>query len=178
MNKSLQRLLTCLSFSTALSACSSFDVSEYESVEPELIPEAFFDGKLTAHGVVKNRSGGIIRTFNANIEAYWRDGIGTLEEDFIFDDGEKQRRVWTLTPNGDGSYTGTAGDVVGEGRMEVAGNSAFLDYVLRIPWKGDSIDIRVDDRMYLVQEKVLINESTMKKFGLQVGGLVLVIIRE
>ena len=61
--------------------------------------------------------------------------------------------------------------------ITVAGNSMFLDYVLRIPYKGDTLDIRVDDRMYLVNPNVLINESRMIKFGFEVGEILLVIER-
>ena len=158
--------------------CSRIEVKDYAGNTPVLDPEAFFDGDLTAHGVIKDRGGKVIRYFNVDIVAYWRDGIGTLEEDFVFDDGELDRRVWTLTPDGEGRYIGTAGDVVGDGQVTVAGNSMFLDYVLRIPWNDGTIDLRIDDRMYLVHPDVLINESRMKKFGFGVGEILLVIQRK
>lgn len=160
-----------------LSACAGVQVTDYSDAEPAFILEEFFDGRLTAHGVVQDRSGRVIRHFNADIEAYWRDGVGTLEEDFVFDDGEEQRRVWTLTPAGPDRYIGTAGDVVGEGQLLRAGNSVFLDYVLRIPYGDGTIDVRVDDRMYLVSDTVLLNESELSKFGVRVGQLLLTIVR-
>jgi len=162
----------------ALVACSPVKVTDYSDARPLLDVEQFFSGDLTAHGVVKDRGGRVIRHFNADIAAHWADGVGTLTEDFVFDDGEKQRRVWTLTPTGDGRYTGTAGDVVGEATLQQAGNSLFLDYVLRLPYNGSEVDVRVDDRMYLVAPDVLINESSLSKFGVRVGNLVLVITRK
>jgi len=161
----------------SVTGCGTVSVDTYSDNKPVLVAEDFFNGRLTAHGVVKNRSGEVIRYFNADIEAYWRDGIGTLEEDFVFDDGEQQRRVWTLTPDGKGGYRGTAGDVVGEGKVSIAGNAMFLDYVLRIPWGDDTLDLRIDDRMYLVNPDLLINESRMLKFGVRVGEILLVIER-
>ncbi len=158
-----------------LSSCSSIEVTDYQNNEPKLVAESFFDGQLRADGVVKDRSGKVIRYFTADIKAYWKDGVGTLEEDFVFDDGEEQRRVWTLTPNGDNRYIGTAGDVIGDSDVQVAGNSMFLDYVLRIPYGDGTIDITIDDRMYLVSPTILMNESSMSKFGLHVGQLLLVI---
>ncbi|MFK7976720.1 MAG: DUF3833 domain-containing protein [Halioglobus sp.] len=172
--------LVCMAL---LQACTSVSVSDHKQFEPSVDLQAFFDGALTAHGVVKNRPGKIIRTFNADIAACWKQGTGYLVEDFVFDDGEQQRRIWTLAPNGDGTYSGTAGDVVGPGNLTVAGNSVFLDYVLRIPL-GDAtenqrtIDVRVDDRMYLVSPTVLFNESVLTKFGVKVGSLGLVILRQ
>lgn len=161
-----------------ISACSTVKVTEYRDLQPTLDVESFFDGQLSAHGVVKDRSGTVIRSFNATIDASWADGVGTLLEDFVFDDGETQRRVWTLRPDGDGLYTGTAGDVVGPARLQQSGNSVFLDYVLRIPYGDGTVDVRVDDRMYLVSPDVLINESRMSKLGWRVGNLLLVIARQ
>lgn len=176
--KSRRNMARCVSLAICavlLSACASVSVEDYANNEPRLVAEQFFDGQLMAHGVVKDRGGKVIRYFNASIDASWRDGIGTLDERFVFDDGERQTRVWTLKPTGDGNYIATAGDVIGDGRMKVAGNSLFLDYVLRIPYDGDTLDLRIDDRMYLVSERVLLNESIMTKFGFEVGRIMLVI---
>ncbi len=162
-------------FGIALGACSSVSVEDYAANKPRIVAEEFFNGELLAHGVVKDRGGKVIRYFEATIDASWRDGIGTLDERFVFDDGEKQTRVWTLKPSGDNTYHASAGDVIGTGEMTVAGNSVFLDYVLRVPYDGDSIDLRIDDRMYLVSERVLLNESIMTKWGFEVGSLMLVI---
>jgi hypothetical protein len=174
MNKTLR---TALVSAMLLTGCSTVSVDEYRDREPVFIPSEFFQGRLTAHGVVMNRGGEVTRHFNATIDADWQDGIGTLDEDFIFNDGETQKRIWTLTPDGQGGYIGTAGDVVGEGRMRFAGNAMFLDYVLRIPYGDGTIDLRVDDRMYMMDENVLINESKLSKFGFNVGRIMLTIVR-
>ena len=161
-----------------LSGCSTVDVTDYSKLQPTMVLDEFFSGNLSAHGVVKDRSGRVIRMFNASIDASWDEGSGTLDEDFIFNDGEKQRRIWQLEPQDDGSYVSTAGDVEGQGKLTVAGNSVFLDYILKIPYGDDTIDVRVDDRMYLVSPEVLINESEMSKFGVRVGSILLVILRQ
>jgi hypothetical protein len=158
-----------------LGACASVSVEDYADNRPQLVAEQFFNGQLMAHGVVKDRGGKVIRYFSASIDASWRDGVGTLDERFVFDDGERQARVWTLTPDGDNHYIATAGDVIGDGKMKVAGNSLFLDYVLRIPYDGNTLDLRIDDRMYLVSERVMLNESIMTKWGFEVGRIMLVI---
>ena len=98
-----------------------------------------------------------------------------MDEDFIFDDGEKQKRIWKITKQPDGRYIGTAGDVVGDAVGQIAGNSMFLKYVLDVPYKNRTIHISIDDRMYLVEPDLLINESKMTKFGFRVGQIILVI---
>jgi hypothetical protein len=160
-----------------LTACAGVTVDDYQAESPRLVAESFFSGSLLATGVVKDRRGKVIRRFSADIDASWTDGIGTLDEDFTFDNGDKDRRVWRLEPQGQGVYRATAGDVVGNGKARVAGNAMFLDYVLRVPYGDGTIDLAIDDRMYLVTPDRLINESVMRKFGLRVGEILLVIER-
>ena len=157
-----------------LGGCASIGVNDYASFEPAMVPEVFFDGAITAHGIVKDRSGKVIRYFNADIIGSRDGNVIILDESFVFDDGEKQKRVWRIEKQADGTYIGRAGDVVGEALGQAAGNSMFLKYVLAVPYKGRTINISIDDRMYLVHPNILINESKMTKFGLKVGQIILV----
>lgn len=158
-----------------LSACSTPDVSLYAKNEPKFDLQAFFSGSLTAHGILKNRSGDVIRYFNATLEGRWENGVGTLDEVFLFDDGEVQNRSWIMTLNEDGKYIATANDVIGFGEMTISGNALFMSYVLQVPYNGDLVEINVDDRMYMVKEGVVINESVMTKLGFDVGYLSIMI---
>lgn len=158
-----------------LSACSAPDISLYANNEPKFELEEFFSGSLTAHGILKNRSGEVIRYFNATLEGRWENGVGTLAEEFLFDDGEIQNRTWTMTPDENGQYIATANDVTGFGEVKISGNALFMDYILQVPYKGDTLEVRVDDRMYMVKDGVVMNESVMTKFGFEVGYLSIVI---
>jgi hypothetical protein len=171
-------MLTIFIVSLYLTGCSSIKVSTYADRNPKMIPEKFFNGQLSAHGVIKNRSGKVVRYFNADIKAYWEGEKGTLEENFIYDNGEKQRRVWILTRQPDGSYIGTAGDVVGEAIGRIAGNTMFLRYVLEVPYGEGTINLTMDDRMYLVEPDIIVNETVMYKFGIRVGEVILTIIKQ
>lgn len=160
----------------SISGCSSVSIETYRNNLPVINVKSFFNGKLSAHGIVKNRSGKVIRYFNATIKAYWTpEGNGILDENFIFDDGEQQRRVWTLKPLQNGKYLATAGDVVGDSILDTSGNALFLKYTLTIPYKEKPMNVRVDDRMYLLNDTTLINESIMTKFGFEVAYVTLVI---
>lgn len=160
-----------------LAGCGSADLKDHKIDGPELQPQEFFNGFLTAHGVVRDRRGGAIRQFNADISACWQDGVGTLDEDFVFDDGEVQKRIWTLTPDNNRTFIATAGDVIGEGIGRWNGSAFLLDYTLRIQLEDSTIDVRVDDRMYRISEHVVVNQSQMTKFGVAVGEILLTIIR-
>ena len=167
-----------------ISSCSSISIDTYRDQQPALNIEAFFNGSLTAHGIVKNRSGEVIRHFNAELEGSWSEGKGLLKERFVFNDGEIQFRNWELIPHTQdsnqetSSYIGRAGDVVGDGDVTVSGNAMFIRYTLTIPYGDSTIDIDVDDRMYLVSNNVLINESALTKWVFDVGEIVLTIIKQ
>ena len=163
------RHLIAVLLTLGLTACSSVSIDDYYDRQPVFSPETFFSGALRAHGVVKDYKGYASRSFVADITACWQIGVGTLDEHFVFDDGEKQTRIWTLSQT-EGAVEATAGDVKGVGQASVSGNTMFLDYVLTIQLSDGSIDVAVDDRMYLVSENVLINESTLKKFGCLLAG--------
>ena len=175
------KLLSCILAFSFLTSCSNISVNDYANNTPTFIPEKFFSGKLTAHGIVKNRSGKIIRYFNADINAYWHNHIGTLEEIFTFNDGEIQYRTWKLETKTSNEknlhYTATAGDVVGIAQGQAAGNAFNLQYVLAVKYESSSVNVSVNDWMWLTNETTLLNESTLTKFGFTVGTVQLTIIK-
>ena len=176
--KSLNILLVLI-VTIFLVGCSSMKLSDFENKQPQFIPQEYFNGKLKAYGVVKDRSGKIIKSFKANMIGSWdENGIGTLDESFIYDDGTKQKRVWTLKPVGNNEFIGTAGDIVGEAFMKAIGNTVMIDYVMTVPYGDSTIDISVKDWLHLLEDGVIINHSKMKKFGFEVGELVITIIKE
>lgn len=158
-----------------MTSCSQATIHDYEGTTPELDLRRFFQGELKAYGILQSRSGEVTRKFSATISASWQGDTGTLDETFYFDDGEVSTRVWTLKSLGDGRYTGTAGDVVGQASGQVKGAVFNWVYTLSIPYKGDTLNVKLDDWLYLVTEDRLINRTQLKKFGFSVGQLTLVI---
>ena len=166
-------------FAALLTGCSSVPIDTYADNQPQFDLTHYFDGNLTAHGIIKSRSGQVTRYFNVTITGEWdSDGVGTLTEDFICDDGERQQRVWVMTPDGDNNYWAVAGDVKEPAKMALAGNALFMKYQLLIPYKNRNIYLTVDDRMYAVDEATIINESKLSKFGINLGSIKLVIIKK
>lgn len=171
-------VLLTISFSL-IASCSAVDINGYANNYPTLALTKFFNGKLSAHGIIKNRAGEVTRYFNVTMTGHWSDnGTGTLDEYFLFDDGEQQRRIWTFEPQSDGSYLASANDVSTPTKMYVSGNALFMDYILNIQYQGEPLDIAIEDKMYLIDENVMINESTMTKWGFEVGYITLTLIKE
>jgi hypothetical protein len=82
----------------------------------ELCFDRYFIGRTKAWGTFHDRFGRLRRRFGADIEGRWDGDELTLAEDFLFDDGETQRRVWRIRKLAHDVYEGRAGEVVGVAR--------------------------------------------------------------
>lgn len=151
----------------ALVGCS-VSLSSFKNKTPEFKMNEFFKDKLCAWGVVRNRSGEVSRKFVADIVATAEKDKVVLDEDFIFDDGEKQKRVWNFVRKNN-QWIGTAGDVVDEAIGEVKGDTLHLTYELAINVDGSEYVIAMDDWLHLVDKKTLMGSTDMSKWGFNVG---------
>jgi len=165
--------LVTLLFFALLAACSSPDVSRYAANQPVFDPAQFFLGKTDAWGMFQKRGGEVVKRFHVEITGSNRDGKLILDERFRYDDGTTQQRVWTLVRQADGSWRGTAGDVVGEAVGEAAGNALNWRYTLLLPVDGKTYEMTMDDWMYQMDDRTMINRTAMSKFGFEVGQVTL-----
>lgn len=163
-----------------LFGCSSMQLADFKDAKPEFVPNEYFNGKMSAYGVVKDYSGKIIRSFKGDLVGSWdANGVGTLDEHFLYSDGEKLHRVWTLKPTEDPRrYAATAGDIIGIAPLRFLGNTVMIDYTMRIPYGDGTLDIDVRDWLHLQTDGVIINHSKMSKFGFNIGELVITIIKD
>ena len=164
-----------IAFTLGISACSRTTLDDYRDTTPQLDLRTFFEGSLMAYGLLQDRSGKVTRRFEATIEASWEGEQGTLVEHFIYDDGEEQDRIWQLTHQGNGRYSGVAGDVIGTANGEISGAAFNWVYSLEVPYGDGTIVVNLDDWLFLVDEDHIINRTVLRKFGFRVGELSLVI---
>ena len=164
--------LSILLAAVLVSGCSQ-SVSEYSNETPLLKLDQFFQGQSRAWGVLHDWQGKQSVRFTAELCGSWQGNTGDLYELFYFSDGRIEQRHWQLQQHADGSISGSAGDVVGQATGQLAGNTLYWEYTLRIPYDGDSLDVKVKDWLYLIDSENLLNRSTLHKFGLTVGELTL-----
>ena len=157
-----------------VSSCAT-KITAYEATTPEIKLEEFFDGELFAYGIVQNRFGKVQKRFTVDMVANWEGNVGILEEDFYYADGTTDRRVWRLVKEGNGVYSGTASDVSSDAIGATQGFAFQWGYTLDVPIDGKTWSFKLNDWMYLVDKKRLVNRAEMKKFGFVVGEITLVI---
>ena len=163
---------TCLG-ALAIAGCAGPQLSDYVDTRPVFDLRQYFDGTVLAHGLVSDRSGKVLRSFVVTLRCSWVGDAGTLDEEFVFGDGERQRRVWRLHKLADGSYTGAADDVVGQALGASSGSAFNWRYTLRVPVSGSVYEVQFDDWMHRVDDRTVINKAVMSKFGVRVGDITL-----
>jgi len=170
-----RRLLLLAGAGTALlGGCASAPQPEdYARETPPLDLRRYFNGPLIAHGIFTDRAGKVQRRFIVKLLGRWEGDTGVLEEDFEYSDGKRERRVWTLKALGQGRYSGTAADVLGEAQGQASGNALRWAYTLKLPVDGTVYEVQFDDWMYLVDERTMLNKAKMSKFGFDLGEVTL-----
>lgn len=166
-------IITRLLLLITLSGCYT-TLDKTTSGTPQLAFEEFFNQSLCAWGLVRNRSGGVIRKFSASIEAVSQGDQVTLDEIFLFDDGEYQSRFWKFNKQGE-QWQGSASDVVGVATGVINRDSFYLNYSLSLFIDGRRLLVDMDDWLYLVDSNTLMGSTEMSKWGFKVGQIDIVI---
>lgn len=156
-----------------LAGCAGVPPEDYRAEKPVLELDRYFNGTVDAWGIFTDRSGKVVKRFTVIMRCTWNGDTGVLDEDFIYADGTREKRVWTVRKTGPGRYSGTAGDVVGEAVGVAAGNALNWRYVLDLKVDGRSIHVDFDDWMFQIDDRVMLNRATMSKFGVRLGEVLL-----
>ncbi len=160
-----------------LAGCSSSpQIADYANEKPVFDLKDYFTGVVDGWGIFTDRAGKVARRFIVTMNCSWNGQEGILDEDFVYSDGKKEKRIWRMKrmAGADGivRYEGTADDVVGTGFGEQRGNAFRWGYTLALPVDGKVYEVQFDDWMYQMDSKVVINKATMSKFGITLGELV------
>jgi len=151
---------------------------DFKGTEPTIKIEEYFNGKVKAWGLLQNRSGKVTRQFKADMFGKFENDILTLEEDFYWTDGEKQKRTWKIEKLDDNNYKGSAPDVVGNAKGFQYGSAFKFEYDLLIPFKSKNIKVSFDDWIFKQDERVAINRAKLTKFGFKVGELTVFFLKD
>ncbi len=134
-------------------------------------------GRTVARGEFSSITG-VRRGFTAYLDGQWDGRTFTLVEDFVYDDGERDRKTWRLERVAEGRYVGTREDVVGEAIGTQDGQVFRLEYDVRLPSEnGQGRKVRFRDVMAERPDGVVLNNATVGYWGLRVARVALEIRR-
>ena len=175
----MKNIITLISLFLLISCTgNNMKPTDFKDQKPRLIIEDYLSGNVKAWGILQNRSGKVTRQFSAELNGKWDGNQLILDEEFIWNDGEIQKRQWKINKIDEHNYEGTAADVVGTAKGFSYGSAFKLEYVLLVPVKGKAIKITFDDWIFMQNERVAINRATMTKFGIKVAELTVLFLKD
>tara|TARA_B110000438_G_C15702703_1_gene601743 strand:- start:647 stop:1114 length:468 start_codon:yes stop_codon:yes gene_type:complete len=151
---------------------------DYINTEPKIKIEKYFLGDVKAWGILQGRSGFVKRQFTAKMNGSFDGSNFILKEDFNWNDGKKEQRLWTIKKVGENNYEGSAADVVGVAKGASYGSAFKFEYNLLIPFKDKKIKVKFDDWIFKQDDQVAINRAIITKFGFKVGELTVFFLKD
>lgn len=165
--------LPALAAALLLAACSTGPSLDTQLGGPDLVLEEYLGGPLVAYGQFQDRFGTVRRRFEVEIQGEWDGEVLTLVEDFTYDDGATERRVWRLTKSGADTWTGTAPGVIGRAVGEVRGDTFNWRYTIDLPVEGGTLRATFDDWLWRLDETRVLNRAYMSRFGVGIGEVII-----
>ena len=172
MRRWLSLMLSSLLLARLLGACTSLPAQRFDGAMPTLDPIAYLTGPTRSWGVVETRGGQPKRRFRTAMSGVpeGSDAL-VLTQDFTFDDGSIQRRIWHIRREGMHRYIANADDVIGDAVGDAYGNAFHWQYTLQLEPRHPLSRVHMEHWMYLADGgETLLNRVVIRKFGLVVGG--------
>ena len=169
----LMRIFSVIFALLVLSGCTNMKPSDFSGTTPQLRIEEYFAGHTRAWGIFEDRFGNLRRQFVVDIEGKWDGETLVLDESFLYSDGEKDRRVWTIRKIDAHRYEGQAADVIGVAVGEAYGNALNWRYDMDLKVGEGTLRVHFNDWMFLQESGVLVNRARVSKFGIEIGEVTL-----
>lgn len=167
----------------ALTACTGKpSFNDASLTDRQLNLEDFFEGEFVAYGQFQDILGTVRRQFVVTIDGTWDGQTLRLVEDFVYEDGSTEQRIWSLTKTGpvtaDQTWEGTAPGVIGVATGREQGDRFNWQYEIDLPIPsatGETETLRVtfDDWMWQQADDRLLNIAYVKRYGFDIGEVVI-----
>jgi len=147
--------------------CHTLKPESFAGSTPRFEPDKFFAGPTRSWGVMESRSGKPKSRFRTEMMGV-RDGQDlVITQDFTFEDGRQQQRVWRLRRIDDHRYEATANDVVGVSVGQAYGNTFHWKYTVALRPRNRLANVHFELWMYLAADgETMINRVVIRKLGI------------
>ena len=165
------RVALIVAFVLILAGCDSLRPPQFEGATPQFDPIQYLEGPTRSWGVLENRRGEPRRRFRTAMLGVREGDALMVIQDFTFDDGKTQRRVWRIRQVDAHRFDATATDVVGVATGVAYGNTFRWEYTLQVTPGKPLTRVRMKHWMYLADGgDMLVNRVIISKFGIVIGG--------
>jgi Protein of unknown function (DUF3833) len=167
-------------FALPLAACATIPVAPPQRGTALTLVSAF-QGRTTGTGVFKVFLTGAERRFTAALNGTVRGKPGsrvlTVVEDFVYDDGQKDRLTWVFRETGPGRWGGKREDTVGEALAVEENGVIRLTYLADFRAPTGVTRLGFEDVIYADASGEVINDGIVTRGGVAVGAVRFVIRR-
>jgi hypothetical protein len=159
-----------IAFCLLATGCRTMRPESFAGAEPRFEPEKFFEGPTRSWGVIESRSGRPKSRFRTEMMGRREGDDLVITQDFTFEDGHQQQRVWRVRRIDDHRYDATANDVVGVSHGLAYGNTFHWEYTVALRPGNPLANVRFKLWMYLQADgETMINKVTISKLGVIVA---------
>ncbi len=153
-----------------LGGCSSLEPQDFTAAVPLFEPDKFFEGPVRSWGVIETRSGSPKSRLRADLFGRREGADVVVTQDFTFQDGRKQQRIWKIRRIDEHRYGAFADDVIGPAVGYAFGNAFHWKYTLQLRPGNFFSRVRMEHWMYLLGDgETMINRVVIRKFGVIVA---------
>jgi len=153
-----------------LAGCSSLPPAHFAGAEPRFDPLQYFDGPTRSWGVMESRGGNPKSRFQTVMQGRREGEVLVITQDFTFEDGRKQQRIWRIRRIDEHRYEATAPDVVGVAPGEAYGNTFHWEYTLAVSPHNPFTHVGMHHWMYLQADgTTMINRVIITKLGIVIA---------
>jgi Protein of unknown function (DUF3833) len=163
-----------------LAACATTPAPPAIPSQPISLVSAF-QGRTTGRGAFRIWLTGDERRFTARLNGTVKGSEGrrtlTVVEDFVYDDGQKDRLTWVFRETGPGRWTGKREDTVGEATVTEENGLIRLSYIADFKSPSGVNRLGFEDILYATGDGTIINDAVVSKAGIAVASVRFVIRR-
>lgn len=163
-----------------LAACAASPRPPTEAGPPVTLISAF-QGRSTGRGHFRIWLTGDERRFDARLNGTLKGRAGnrtlTVVEDFLYDDGQKDRLTWVFREQGPGRWTGKREDTVGVATVIEADGRITLTYTADFRSPSGVNRLGFQDIIYAAPDGTIINDAVVSRAGVPVASVRFVIRR-
>lgn len=163
-------LAAIIGFSILLGGCSTLQPQAFSSAVPRFEPDTFFEGPVRSWGVLETRAGSPKSRLRADLMGRRNGDDVVVTQDFTFEDGHTQQRIWRIRRIDEHRYAAFAPDVIGPAVGYAYGNAFHWEYTLQLRPGNVLTRVRMEHWMYLLGDGTsMINRVVIRKFGVIVA---------
>jgi hypothetical protein len=163
-----------------LAACASIPTAPTVNGPPITLVSAF-QGRRTGRGHFRVWLTGDERRFTARLNGTVTGTEGartlTVVEDFLYDDGQKDRLTWVFRETGPGRWSGQREDTVGKATVVEEDGRIHLSYTADFRSASGVNRLGFEDILYGAPNGDIVNDAVVSRAGIAVASVRFVIRR-